>query len=170
MYASSSFQEGLPFSEKKIILQIMEQNGTDGSSIVIPPVLRKRKTLVFRFKPFLRREKSSEFRSEPFWMRKTLEFRSNAFSEEKKTSEFCYISFLEEKKLGIPFRIIFRREKTSEFLSYQFSLTENTQKSVPNHFLEQKTLEKKKTFVSCFVKLNYLAEFPSIPFSSQLRN
>jgi hypothetical protein len=111
MYASSSFQVGLPFSEKKIILQIMEQNGTDGSFIVIPPVLRKRKTLVFRFKPFLRREKSSEFRSEPFWMRKpwnsvpkhfrkrkkprnsvtnhfwkrkNLEFRSESFSEEKK--------------------------------------------------------------------------------------
>jgi hypothetical protein len=43
---------GLPFSDKKIIPWNTEQDGTDGSSIRILPVLRKRKTLEFRSEPF----------------------------------------------------------------------------------------------------------------------
>ncbi len=58
----------------------------------------------------------------------TLEFLSEPFSEEK-TSEFYSEPFSKEKKLGIPFRTIFGRE--------------NTWKSVPNHFCEQKTLKKR---------------------------
>jgi hypothetical protein len=44
----------------------MEQGRTDGSSVGIPSVLRKRKTSEFRSEQFLRREKPSEFRSKPF--------------------------------------------------------------------------------------------------------
>ncbi len=59
-------QVELPFSDKTIITQNTEQDGTDGSSVGIPPVSRKRKTSEFRSEPFLGREKHSEFRSEPF--------------------------------------------------------------------------------------------------------
>ncbi len=48
-----TFQVGLPFSDNKIIPRNMEQVGTDGSSVGIPPVSRKRKTSEFRSEPFL---------------------------------------------------------------------------------------------------------------------
>ncbi len=150
------------FREKKIPRNL-EQVGTDGSSVGIPPVSRKRKNSEFHSEPFLGREKPSEFHSEPFLGRGTpSEFRSepfigrekhrisdlNHFSEEKtprnsvlnhlwmlKILEIRSESFSEQKNFGIPFRIIFGREK----------------------------LGKKTTFVSCFVKLQYFAEFRSVP-------
>jgi hypothetical protein len=57
---------GLPFSDKKNIPWNTEQDGTDGSSVRIPPVSQKRKPSEFHSKPFLGREKPSEFRSEQF--------------------------------------------------------------------------------------------------------
>jgi hypothetical protein len=81
---------GLPFSEKKKIPWNSEQVGTDGSSVGIPPVSRKRKTSEFYSEPFLGREKPSEFRSEPFLGR-------------ENSSEFRSEPFLDVKNLGIPF-------------------------------------------------------------------
>ncbi len=121
---------------------------TDGSSVWILPVSRKRKTSEFSSKPFLGREKPSECRSKPFLGRENpRNFVPNHFSVEKnprnsvpnqfwmrKTLEFCSELFSEEKNLGIPFWIIFGREK--------------------------KNLEK-TIFVSCFVKLLL---FRGIPF------
>jgi hypothetical protein len=49
---------GLPFSDKKIIPWNTEQDGTDGSSVRIPPVSRKRKIAKFRSEPFLGSEKT----------------------------------------------------------------------------------------------------------------
>jgi hypothetical protein len=57
--------------------------------------------------------------------------------------------FRKRKNLGIQFWIIFGREKTSEFRSESFS---------------EEKLWKKTTFVSCFVKLHYFAEFLSVSF------
>jgi hypothetical protein len=93
---------GLPFSYKKIIPRTTIQDGTEGSSVGVPPVSRKRKTLEFSSEPFLGREKSLEFCSKPFLNDKTLEFLSLPFSEEK-TSEFRSEPFWKKKKLGIPF-------------------------------------------------------------------
>jgi hypothetical protein len=78
-----AFWLGLPFSDKKIIPRNTEQDGTDDSSVGIPPVQSKRKTSEFRSEPFLGREKPWEFHSKPF---------------------------LDEKNLGIPFQTIFGRE------------------------------------------------------------
>jgi hypothetical protein len=64
--------------------------GTDGSSVGIPPVSRKRKTSEFRFEPFLEREIPSEIHSK---------------------------QFSDEKNLGIQIQIIFGREKIFEFHS-----------------------------------------------------
>jgi hypothetical protein len=71
-------------SHKKIIPQNMEQDGTDGSSVRIPPVSRKRKTSGFRSEPVLGREKPSEYRSNPFSDEKNTEFYTEPFLEEKK--------------------------------------------------------------------------------------
>jgi hypothetical protein len=126
---SKSAGVGLSFSDKKIIPQNLEQVGTDGSSVGIPPVLQKRKTSEFRPKPILGREKHwefrsepilgietpSEFRSEPFLGReKPSEFRSKPFLGRENPSEFCSEPCLVENNLGIPFRIIFRPETTWE--------------------------------------------------------
>jgi hypothetical protein len=132
---------GMPFSDKKIIPGNTEHDGTDGSSVGIPPVLRKRKTSEFRSKLFLGREKPLEFRSElflgrqkpvlnhfleekypwnsfpnHFWIRKTSEFCSKLFSEEKKPWNSVLNHFRKRKYFRIPFGIIFGREKTWERL------------------------------------------------------
>ncbi len=91
---------GLPFSDKKIIPLNTEQDGTDDSSVGIPPVSSKRKTSEFRSEPFLGSYKPSEFRSEPFL-------------EREKPWEFHSKPFLDEKNLGIPFQTIFGRESTT---------------------------------------------------------
>jgi hypothetical protein len=101
----------LPFSDKKIIPQNTKQDGTDRSSVGIPPVSRKRKTLEFRSKPFLGREKPLDLCSKPFSNDTTLEFFSKPFSEEK-TSEFRSEQNSKGKKLRIPYRTIFKRENT----------------------------------------------------------
>ncbi len=77
------------FSDKKIIPWNTEQDRTDGSSVGIPPISRKRKTSEYHSEPFLGREKPSEFRSEPFLGR-------------EKPSEFRSEPGFDEKKLGIP--------------------------------------------------------------------
>ncbi len=148
---------GLPFSDKKIIPQNSEQVGTDSSSVGITPVLRKRKTSEFRSEPFLGREKLSEFRSEPIL---GIEHHQNSvpnhFSEEKNHRNSVPNHFSEEKtpRNSVPNNFWLRI--TSEFRSEPFS--------------EQKKLGKKTTFVSCFFKLQYFAEFRSVPFCSELRN
>jgi hypothetical protein len=121
----------LPFSDKKIIPWITKQDGTDGSSVGIPPVSRKRKTSEFRSEPFLGRGKPLEFRSKPFSNDNTLEFLSKPFSE----------------------------EKTSEFQSEPFSEQKKNSESIPNHFWNRKHL-KNDDFVSCFVKLHYFRGIP----------
>jgi hypothetical protein len=111
-------QIGLPFSEKNKIPRNSEQVGTDGSSVRIPPVSRKRKTSEFHSEPFLGREKPSSFHSEPFLGREIpSEFRSEPFLGRETPSEFRSESFLDVKNLGILFRVIFGTEKTSEFRS-----------------------------------------------------
>jgi hypothetical protein len=62
----------------------MEQDGTDGSSVGIPPVSQKRKTSEFRSELYPGREKPSEFLSEQFL-------------GIEKPSEFYYEPFLNEK-------------------------------------------------------------------------
>jgi hypothetical protein len=89
-------------------------------------------------------------------MRKTSEFRSKPFLEEKKPWNSVPNHFWNRKNFGIPFRMIFGREKTLEFHSESFS--------------EEKKLWKETTIVSCFVKLNYFAEFRTVPFRSELLN
>jgi hypothetical protein len=76
---------GLPFSDKEIISQNMEQVRTDGSSVGIPPVSRKRKIL---------------------------ESVLNNCSEEKNPWYSVPNYFSEEKTLGIPFRTISQKRKT----------------------------------------------------------
>jgi hypothetical protein len=93
----AGFLVGLPFSDKKIIPRNTEQDGTDNSSVGIPPVSSKSKTSEFRSESFLRSYKPWEFRSEPFIGR-------------EKPWEFHSKPFLDEKNLGIPFQTIFGRE------------------------------------------------------------
>jgi hypothetical protein len=91
----------LPFSDKKIIPRNTEQDGTDNSSVGIPPVSSKRKTSEFRSESFLGSYKPSDFRSEPFLGReKPWEFHSKPFLDEK-TSEFHSKPFSEEKATTI---------------------------------------------------------------------
>jgi hypothetical protein len=127
--------EGLPFSDKKNFPRKTDQDGTDGSSVGIPPVSQKRKTSEFRSKPFHGREKPSEFRSEPFLGR-------------EKPSEFHSEPFLDEKNLGIPFRTIFGREKTSDFCSESFSEEKRICNSVPNHFQRRKNFGKRQLLLA----------------------
>ncbi len=54
---NGALKVGLPFSDKKIIPRNTEQDGTDSSSVGIPPVSRKRKTSEFRFEPFSEEKK-----------------------------------------------------------------------------------------------------------------
>jgi hypothetical protein len=78
-----------------------------------------------------------EFHSEPFLRReKLLEFHSEPFPGREKLSEFRSEPFLDEKKL---------------------------RNSIPNNFRQEKKIGKKTTFVSCFVKLQYFAEFRFVP-------
>jgi hypothetical protein len=86
-------------------------------------------------------------------------------SQKRKTSEFR----------SEPFH---GRENPAEFLSKPFSEENKPLNSVPDKCSKQKTLEnpfqaifgnrkkyiKNMTFVSCFVKLNYFAEFHSVSF------
>jgi hypothetical protein len=116
---------GLPFSDKKIIPRNTKQDGTDVSSVGFR-LFRGKENLEIPFRTISGKRKTIPFQT--IFNDKTLEFLPEPFSEEK-TSEFCSEPFSEEKKLGIPFRSIFGRE--------------NTCKSVPNHFWEQKTLEKR---------------------------
>jgi hypothetical protein len=84
------------------------QDGTDGSSVGIPPVSPKRKTSELRSKPFLGREKPSKFCSKPFLGgENSWNFVPNHFSEEKNPWNSIPNHFSEEK---------------------------NPQNSVPNHF------------------------------------
>jgi hypothetical protein len=92
---------GLPFSDKEIISRNTEQVGTDSSSVGIPPVSRKRKTL--------------EFRSEIH------------FSEEKNPRNSVPNHFSEEKTLGIPFRTISWKRKT---LGVQFRTISRKRKTL----------------------------------------
>jgi hypothetical protein len=118
---------GLQFSDNKIIPRNTKQDGTDGTSVGIPPVSRKRKISEFRSEPFLGSGKPSElrskqfsddktleFHSEPFSEETTLEFRSEPFSEEKNYSEFCSKPFSEEKTLENLFQTIFGNRKHSK--------------------------------------------------------
>jgi hypothetical protein len=120
---------GLTFSDKKIIPRNSEQVGTDGSSVGIPPVSRKRKTSEFRSEQFLETEKPSEFRSEPFLERETpSEFRSEPFLERETPSEFR-----SEPNLG--------KRKPSEFHSEPFLERENPSEFRSEPFLDEKTSE-----------------------------
>ncbi len=101
-----------------------------------------------------------------FRMRKTLEFCSEPFSEEKKTSEFWSESFSEEKKIQNSVPNHFWKRQTLEF---RFEPILRNRIHLKTIFLDRKH-SKKNTFVSCFVKLNYFAEFRSILFLSELRN
>ncbi len=114
-------QLGLPFSDKKIIPRNMKQDGTDGSSVGIPSVSRKRKTSEFRSEPFLGKEQP--FHSKPFSMIKPWKSFPNLFQKrklwdsvlnhfrKKKNSEFHSEPFSEEKTLGNPFQTIFGNRK-----------------------------------------------------------
>jgi hypothetical protein len=133
---------GLPFSDKKIIPRNTKQDGTDGSSVGIPSVSRKRKTSEICSEPFLGREKA--FYSKPFSMIKPWNSFPNHFQKRKLWNSVPN-HFRKKKQLGIPFQTIFGRE--------------NTSKSVPNHFGTENT-RKTMTFDSCFVKLHYFREIP----------
>ncbi len=93
----------------------------------------------------------------------------NHFSEEKQPSEFRSEPFLDEQNLGIPFRTNFGREKTSGFRSKP--ILHNRKHSIVNSkpFLGTENTKKENTFVSCFVKVHYFAEFRSISFQA-IRN
>jgi hypothetical protein len=80
--------------------------------------------------------------------RKTLEFRSGPFLGREKPSELRFKPFLDDKNLGIPFRTILGREKSSEFRSEPVFGKENSRKSVPNHFWEQKTLKQRRLLLT----------------------
>jgi hypothetical protein len=134
MQQLNSWQQlGLPFSDKKIIPRNTEQDRTDGSSVGIPPVSRKRKTSEFRSEPFHGRKKPLELCSKPFLNDKTLEFLSKPFSEEK-TSEFRSEPFSEEKKTRNSILNHFQKRKHLKICS--------------KPFLEQKTLEKRRLLLA----------------------
>jgi hypothetical protein len=97
---------GLPFSDKKIIPRNTKQDGTDGSSLGITPVSRKRKTSEFRSEPFLGRE--NPWNSVP-----------NHFRMINPGIPFRTI--FRRENFGIPFQTIFGRKKNSEFHSEPFS-------------------------------------------------
>ncbi len=117
---------------QKIIPRNTKQDRTDRSSIGIPPVSRKRKTLEFRSEPFFGREKPLEFRSKPFSNDKTLEFLSNHFQKRK-----FWNSVLNH----------FRKKKNSEFHSEPFS-EEKTLENLFQTIFEQKTLEKRQLLLA----------------------
>jgi hypothetical protein len=111
VYWYCTSQLGLPFSDKKIFPRNTKQDGTDGSSVGIPSVSRKRKTSEFGSEPFLVREKP--FHSKPFsiikpWnsfpnhfqKRKLRNFVPNYFRK-KKNSEFHSDHFRKRKHLKI---------------------------------------------------------------------
>ncbi len=89
--------------------------------------------------------------------RKTLGIPSlTIFGGEKPRNSVPNNFFSEEKNFGILFLTNSRNRKHSKIHSKLFLGTENTR--------------KKTTFVSCFVKLHYFAEFHSDPFRSEVRN
>jgi hypothetical protein len=99
---------GLPFSDTKFFPWYTEQDGTDGSSVGIPPVSQERKTSKFRSKLFLGREKPSEFRYEPFVGRE----KPSEFHFGRKKLRDSVLNHLQmRKKFRILFRIISGRGK-----------------------------------------------------------
>jgi hypothetical protein len=154
---------GLPYSDKKIIPQDTEQDGTDGSSVGIPPVSQKKKTSEFRSEPFLEREKPSECRAEPFLRREIrLEFHSEPFLGREKPLEFCSEPFLDEKNPRNSVPNYFRKRKTSEIRSESFSEEKEPWNSVPNHFQKRKNF-RKGSFCELLRKTSL---FRGIPFCS----
>ncbi len=142
-YWSSSL--GLPFSDKKIIPRNTKQDGTDGSSVGIPPVSWMRKTSEFRAQPFLGRKNPWNSVPNHFWMIKPWNSFPNHF-QKRKLRNFVPNHFQKKKNSGFHSEP-FSEEKTLENLFQTIFRTENTRKTT--------------TFVSCFLKLNY---FRGIPF------
>jgi hypothetical protein len=70
---------------------------------------------------------------------------------------------LVEKNLGIPFRTIFGREKPQNSVPNHFRNRKNFE-LCSESFSEEKKLGEKTTFVHCFLKLRYFAEFRYVPF------
>jgi hypothetical protein len=50
-----------------------------------------------------------------------------------------------KKILGIPFELFRGKEHNSEFLSVQLKIETNSQNAVPNHSVEEKPTQNKKT-------------------------
>jgi hypothetical protein len=118
---------GLPFSDKKIIPQDTEQDGTDGSSVGIPPVSQKKKPHNSVPNHFSKEKNPqnavpNHFLEEKYARNSIL----NHFSEEKNPWNSVPNHFWMRKTLGILFRTIFGREKP--------------RKSVPNNFRKRKNL------------------------------
>jgi hypothetical protein len=139
---------GLSFSDKKIIPRNMEQDGTDGISVGIPPILWKRKTLEFRSEPLSEEKNRRNSVQNKFRVKNTLKSHSRVFSKEKKPRNSIPNQFQEEKKPRNSVPNHFRKRITSEFCSKPILGTENTRKSVPNHFWQQQTLEKIPLFLA----------------------
>jgi hypothetical protein len=137
LHVITQFCLGLPFSDKKFFCGI--RNKTKQTAvpsefrlylrIQFQTISRKRKTLGIPFWTIFGQEKPRN--SVPNYFRK------------RKNLGIPFQPFLKRKNLGIPFRTIFGKEKTSELRSEPIFGKENPQKSVPNQFWEQKTLEKR---------------------------
>jgi hypothetical protein len=142
---------GLPFSDKKIIPRNTKQDGTDDSSVGIPPISRKRKTSEFHSEPFLGREKPLEFRSKPFRMIKPWNSFPNHFSKRKLRN-------------SIPNH--FRKKKTRNSIPNHFRKRKHFKiRSKP--FLEQKTLEKRRLLLAVSQNFIIFTEFRFVPFGSE---
>jgi hypothetical protein len=124
--------------QQQIIPQNAEQDRTDGSSVRIPPVSRKRKTSVHS-EPFLGREKPLEIRSKPFLRRETSEFHSKPFPGREKIPQNSILNhFSEEKNLWNSIPNYFWMRKTLEFRSEPFLEEKKPQNYGLNHFLKRK--------------------------------
>ncbi len=99
----------------KIIPRNIEQVGTDGSSVGILLVSRRRKTSEFRSEPFLGREKQNSIPSHFSEEKNPRNSVPNHFSEEKNPRNSVPNYSRKRKTLGISFQTIFRREKPRNF-------------------------------------------------------
>ncbi len=130
-----------------------------------------------------RKERQFRRNSASFAEEKNLGIPFRTISRKRKTLGIPFRTNSRKRNtIGIPLRTISRKRKpsefrsepywlriTSEFRSEPFSEQKKLQNSVLNYFRKKK-LGKKTTFVSCFIKLQYFAEFRSVLFCSELWN
>ncbi len=113
------------------------------------------------------------------WNRKLSAFHSEPLRGREKCPEFCTVEQIFKQTLGIPFRIILRKRKMLRIPFHITKIEANSQNSIPNQSVEEKTTQnfipwiknRSKLIVllryfDCILKTNFFCVFPFHSVSS----